>query len=238
MKIAVCDWMILKRQKLGAIPLAAELGADGVEVDMGPLGERPTFDNELAKLEVRERFLAEAKLRKIEICSLAMSGFYAQSFAERPGVREKMVPDCLATMTAMGVKVAFLPLGKPGDLMAHPELRPVIVERLRAVGKLLEEVGSKAIQIYFNFSNPLKKGRDLHKELKILGRERIVQIHATDDDGFLLSENPRLDMNAVKTTLAQMGWDGWLVIERSRSARDPRNVKANFGANIKYLKWV
>ena len=252
--------MMLKRQKLGAIPLAAELRADGVEVDMGPLGDRPTFDNELAKPEVREHFLAEAKLRKIEICSLAMSGFYAQSFAQRPGVLEKMVPDCLATMTAMGVKVAFLPLGKPCDLVAHPELRPVIVERLRVVGKLaekagvvigieteldaagerklLEEIGAKAIQIYFNFSNPLKKGRDLHQELKILGRERICQIHATDDDGFLLSENPRLDMKAVKATLAQLRWDGWLVIERSRSAKDPRNVKANFGANIAYLKSI
>ena len=73
MKIAVCDWMILKRQKLGAFGLAQELGADGVEVDMGPLGERPTFENALAQPEVRERFLAEAKARKLEICSLAMS---------------------------------------------------------------------------------------------------------------------------------------------------------------------
>jgi L-ribulose-5-phosphate 3-epimerase len=260
MKIAVCDWMILKRQKLGAFGLAQELGADGVEVDMGPLGDRPTFENALAQPDVRERFLAEAKARKLEICSLAMSGFYAQSFAERPGVVEKMVPDCLATMTALGVKVAFLPLGTSCDLVAHPELRPVVIERLRAVGKLaaqagvvigieteldaagekklLDEIGSKAIRSYFNFSNPLKKGRDLHKELKILGRERICQIHATDDDGYLLSENPRLDLRAVKKTLAEMRWDGWLVIERSRSARDPRNVKANFGANVKYLKSI
>lgn len=260
MKIAACDWMMLKRQKLGAIPLAAELGADGVEVDMGPLGDRPTFENELAKPEVREKFLSEARARKVEICSLAMSGFYAQSFAQRPGVVEKMVPDCLATMQAMGVKVAFLPLGTTCDLVAHPELRPVIVERLRAVGKLaekarvtigietaldaagekklLDDIRSKAIKSYFNFSNPLKNGRDLHKELKTLGRERICQIHATDDDGFLLSENPRLDMKAVKQTLAELRWDGWLVIERSRSARDPRNVKANFGANISYLKGI
>src|SRR5215203_1778577 len=46
--IAVCDWMILKRQKLGAFALAKELGADGVEVDMGSLGDRATFENQLA----------------------------------------------------------------------------------------------------------------------------------------------------------------------------------------------
>ena len=36
-KIAVCDWMILKRQKLGAFQLTKDIGADGVEVDMGSL---------------------------------------------------------------------------------------------------------------------------------------------------------------------------------------------------------
>ena len=46
-KVAVADIMILKRQKIGAIQLSKELGADGVEVDMGGLGDRPTFDNKL-----------------------------------------------------------------------------------------------------------------------------------------------------------------------------------------------
>ena len=32
-RIAACDWMMLKRQKLGEFKLAHELGADGVEVD-------------------------------------------------------------------------------------------------------------------------------------------------------------------------------------------------------------
>ncbi len=39
--------------------------------------------------------------------------------------------------------------------------------------QLLKEINSPAIKIYFNFSNPLKEGRDLIKELKILGKERI-----------------------------------------------------------------
>ena len=34
-RIAVVDVMILKRQKLGALPLTAEIGADGLELDMG-----------------------------------------------------------------------------------------------------------------------------------------------------------------------------------------------------------
>src|SRR5690606_30465835 len=105
--------------------------------------------------------------------------------------------------------------------------------------KLLKEIGSKHIQIYFNFSNPLKEGRDLIQEIKILGKNRICQIHCTDEDGVWLENNKRLNMHQVKATLDQMKWKGWLVIERSRDATlSSRMVKENFGANTKYMKSV
>ena len=34
-QVGVCDWMVLKRQKLGEFKLAKELGCDGIEMDMG-----------------------------------------------------------------------------------------------------------------------------------------------------------------------------------------------------------
>lgn len=258
-KIAVCDWMILKRQKLGAFQLTNEIGADGLEVDMGGLGSRDTFDNKLADPKVRQQFIDAAKEYKLEICSIAMSGFYAQSFATRPTYMQ-MVGDCIETMKQMNVKVAFLPLGVQGDLVKYPELRPVIVQRLKDVGRmaekagvtigietaldakgevrLLKDIGSPAVKSYFNFANALQAGRDLYKELRILGKNRICQIHCTDEDGVWLQNNTRIDMHLVKQTLDRMGWSGWLVIERSRDARDPRNVKKNFGANTAYLKTI
>jgi L-ribulose-5-phosphate 3-epimerase len=258
-KIAVIDLMILKRQKLSALPLAKELGADGLEVDMGGLGNRDTFDNQLAKPEVLQQYIDKARELNLEICSLAMTGFYAQSFATRP-TYQRMVQDCIDTMKALNVKVAFLPLGIQGDLVKNPELRPAIVERLKVVGKmakkagvvigietsldargevqLLNDIDCKAIRIYFNFSNPLKEGRDLHNELRILGKKRICMIHCTDGDGVWLENNTRLDMQKVKQTLDDMRWKGWLVIERSRDQTDPRNVKRNFSANTAYMKKI
>jgi sugar phosphate isomerase/epimerase len=258
-KIGVCDWMILKRQKLGAFQITKDIGANGVEVDMGSLSQRETFDNALADAAVRKQFLDAARELDLEICSLAMSAFYAQSFAERPTV-SRMLRDCIDTMGQMGVKVAFLPLGVRGDLVQHPELRPAIVERLRAAGpiaekagvvigvetaldaasdvKLLDEIGSPAVRIYFNFSNALQNGRDLAAELSTLGKSRICQIHCTDQDGVWLENNPRIDLPKIKETLDGIDWRGWLVIERSRDARDSRNVRGNFGANTAYLKKV
>jgi sugar phosphate isomerase/epimerase len=258
-RIAVCDWMILKRQKLGALQLTKDIGADGVEVDMGGLGDRVTFDSHLGEPEVRTQFLDKARELGLGFSSLAMSGFYAQSFAERPGV-ERMVQDCIDTMVSMGVKVAFLPLGVQGDLVKRPELRPAIVARLKAVAvraeaagvvigietaldakaeaALLDEIGSPAVRSYFNFANALQHGRDLHAELRTLGKARICQIHCTDEDGVWLQNNQRLDLLKVKQTLDAMGWGGWLVVERSRDAKDARNVKRNFSANVAYLKTV
>jgi sugar phosphate isomerase/epimerase len=258
-KVAVIDLMILKRQKLGAFQLTKEIGADGVEVDMGGLGNRPTFDNQLLIDSVREKFLAKAKELNLEIPSLAMTGYYAQSFCQREEYI-KSIEDCIATMKLMNVKIAFLPLGVQCDLSKSPELRDSVIRRLKIAGKiaekagviigietaldakeeskLLKQIGSPSIKSYFNFSNALKNGRDVSSELKVLGKKNIIQIHCTDDDGVWLQNNTRLDMKKVKQTLDEMRWNGWLVIERSRDAKEPTNVKKNFSANTAYVKSI
>lgn len=258
-RIGLIDLMLLKRQKPGAISLTKEIGADGVEIDMGGLGNRPTLDNQLLVDSVRELFLAKARENNIEIFSLAMTGYYAQSFCGRDEYKQS-IADCITTMKLMHVKTAFLPLGVQCDLKKNPGVRDSVVARLRIAGKmaedsgvvigietalsakeevkLLKDIGSKAIRIYFNFSNPLKEGRNLIKELKILGRDRICMIHATNKDSVWLQHDREIDMYAVKKTLDKMKWSGWLVIERSRDAAKPRDVKGNFGANTLYLKKV
>jgi len=258
-KISVCDWMILKRQKIGEFELAHEMGADGVEMDMGSLGKRDSFDNKLRTKYFRELFLQKAKENNVAISSIAMSGFYGQSFAENKNYIA-LVGDCLNTMQAMGVKTAFLPLGVNCNLNKNPQMRPLIIERLKVAGKmaedagavigietsldakgevqLLKEINSKGIKIYYNFQNPLALGRDFYKELRILGKDRICQIHCTNTDGVTLPNDKKLDMTKVKAVLHEMGWCGWLVVERSRDTNDVHNVKKNYGTNIEYLKRI
>ena len=257
--IAAVDLMMLKRQKLGAIQLASQVGVQGLELDMGGLGNRPTFDNQLLNDSIRLLFMQQAKTFNISFCSLSMSGYYAQSFCGRENFIQS-IEDCIRTMKLMNVKVGFLPMGVQCDLVKHPELMESVVSRLQQVGKmaeaagvvigietaldaraekkLLKQVGSNGIKSYFNFSNPLKNGRNLCKELTILGRKNIIQIHCTDDDGVLLKDNTRLDMRKVKQTLDKMRWSGWLVLERSRDAKEPNNVKKNFGSNADYMKSI
>ena len=176
-KIAVCDWMILKRQKIGSFKLVPGLNGDGVELDMGSLGKRETFDNKLRDPHFQQLFRETAREFQLEVPSIAMSGFYGQSFLERANY-EELVRECLNAMKVMDAKVAFLPLGgiKAG-WEGEPALRAEVVKRLKKVGdmaaaeglvigietqldakgdvKLLKEIDSFGIKIYFKFQNSL-----------------------------------------------------------------------------------
>lgn len=258
-KIAVCDWMIGKRQKLGEFQLAKDIGTDGVELDIGPLGQRETFNNALTNDATRQQFLDKARELNLEIASIAMSGFYSQSFAGRTNT-ERLVQDCINTMKLMNVKTAFLPLGVNSDLLTHPELRPVVVERLKAAGKLaekagviigveselpaeeqiklLDEVNSPAIKIYYNLSNAIQHHRNYVKELLLLGKDRVCQIHFSNKDAYWLQNDSQINAQNIKGALDSMGWNGWLVIERSRDTNDVHNVRKNYGTNTAYLKSI
>ena len=259
-KVAACDWMMLKRQKLCEFKLSHEIGADGVEMDMGGLGKRDTFDNKLHQVYFQELFKKTAAEYQIEVPSIAMSGFYGQSFLKHRNYRV-LIDDCIKTMQVMGAKIAYLPLGGCGnDWKTDDEQRRRLVSRLHVAGemahseglvigirtglsakediKLLEQINSEGIQIYFSVQEALDNKRDLYKELKTLGRKRICQIHISETDGVTLPHSKNIDMHRVKEQLDKMGWSGWLVVERSRDAGDVRNVKKNFGMNIRYLKEV
>ena len=259
-RVAACDWMMLKRQKLGEFKLASEIGADGVEMDMGPLGQRVLFDNKLRDPHFQQLFRHTADSIGVKVPSIAMSGFFAQSFLKRENYRD-LINDCLQTMAVMDSEVAFLPLGGSGhDWKEKGEARTELVRRLHEVGemarlagkviairtqldaraniKLLKEVKSDGIKIYYNLQDAVDNGRDPAKELMQLGAKRVAQIHASLTDSVTLDVDPRIDMYRIKKTLDDMNWSGWLVVERSRNAKDVKNVKGNYGRNVAYLKKI
>ena len=132
-------------------------------------------------------------------------------------------------------KLPFLEYADPNDAMVTlPSLKRKLEEYQLLNLRLTEE--NEKLENMLKLQSNIN--RDLHKELKILGRKRICQIHCTNKDGVWLENDPQIDMEAVKRTLDKMKWNGWLVIERSRDASDARNVKRNYGANTAYVKKV
>lgn len=259
-QVGVCDWMVLKRQKLGEFQLAKDLGCDGLEMDMGGLGRRDSFDNKMRQPEMARKFRHTADSLGIKVGAVAMSGFYGQSFAKKQSWRW-LVEDCLNTMDLMDASVAFLPLGGCGNNWTDSlPLRREIVERLRMAGdmahnrgkvigidtpldakgnkKLLKEINSPGIKIFYKFQTAVEHGRDISKDIKRLGAGNICAIHASNTDGVWLRNDKAIDMPMVKKALDRLGWQGWLFVERSRDVTDVRNVKRNYGENVKYLKEI
>lgn len=259
-QVGVCDWMVLKRQKLGEFKLAKELGCDGLEMDMGGLGRRDSFDNKMRQPEMARLFRHTADSLGIKVGAVAMSGFYGQSFAKKQSW-QWLIEDCLNTMDLMDAQVAFLPLGGCGNNWNDSlPLRREIVSRLHVAGemarsrgkvigidtpldakgnkKLLREINSRGIKIFYKIQTAVENKRNIPKDMKRLGADNICAIHASNTDGVWLRNDAAVDMPALKQTLDKMGWSGWLFVERSRDVKDVRNVKRNYGENVKYLKEI
>ncbi len=260
-KIGVCDWMILKRQKLGEFDLARQIGCDGIEMDMGGLGKREMFDNKMRDPQETVHFKQVADSLGIQIGAIAMSGFYAQDLTKRENYMA-LVEDCFDTMDKMGdVKVAFLPLGGCGnDWSVDKEKRSAVVERLHHIGeaakargkrvgidtpldakgnlKLLKEIKSDGIAIFYKWQTIVESGWDVVKDIRKLGAKNICAIHASNTDRVWLRNDSTIDVPNIKKLLDEMGWSGWLFVERSRDVSMVRNVKMNYSANVFYLKEI
>lgn len=257
--IGVCDWMILKRQKLGEFLLAKQLGADGVELDMGGLGKREAFDNKLRNPEQARKFRHTADSLGVKIGAVAMSGFYGQNLTQK-ATYMALLEDCLDTMDKMDATVCFLPLGGCGDWTGNTALRAEMAKRLHQMGerakargkvigidtpldaegnlKFLNEIGSTGVRIFYKFQTMTERGINIPRDLKRLGKENICAIHASNPDGVWLKNDKTINLKKIRRTLDKMGWGGWLFVERSRDTTQVRNVKLNFSENVKHLKTI
>ena len=255
-KVAASDWMMLKRQTPGALTRASECGLDGVEVDMGPLGKRPDFENKLRDADFRTKYLAQAKELNLQISSFAMSAFYGQPVADHPSA-ERFCAEWIELMPQIGTKVGFLPIifAKADEQSAGMAKLVSLMKKVApkaegagvAIGlntsldatgnvKLLDDIGSPAVRIAYNCGEAIDANRDVYAELKQLGRDRIAQIIPTLSDGVWLENDQRLDVPKLKMLLDDIGWSGWLVLQRSRDAKKSGDVRYNFSANGKYVK--
>ena len=261
-QVGVCDWMILKRQKLGEFQLAHDLGAHGVELDMGGLGQRELWDNKLRDPQEAAHFKHVADSLGVEIGAIAMSGLYAQDLTKRDNYME-LVGDCFDTMDRMGCQsgVAFLPLGGCGnDWATDKAKRKEVVRRLHDIGeaakargkrvgidtpldakgnlKLLNEIKSEGVAIFYKWQTIAEKGIDVAKDIKTLGPKNICAIHASNSDRVWLRNDSTINVPAIKQVLDDADWRGWLFVERSRDTSMVKNVKMNYGSNVNYLREV
>jgi len=250
-KIGACDWSIGKGGQPGALELAKQIGLDGVQVTFGAPGDQ--YD--LRKEEVRREYLQAAEKHNVAIASLAMGVLNSVPYSSDPNA-EQWVRECVEVMPKLGQKVVLLAFFGAGDIKGKPDLQDEVIRRLKRVApaaekagvvlaveswldaadhlRILDAVGSPAVQVYFDVANMENQGYDVYREIRRLGRERICEVHCKEN-GFLLGKG-RVDFVKVKEAFDEIGWSGWLVIEGA--VGQGMNMFDSYVQNQKYLRSI
>jgi len=228
-QIGACDWSIGKTSDPGAMELAREIGLDGVQVSLGTLDN----DMHLRRAEVRENHLALAQRHGVAIASLAIGALNNIPYKSDPRAIE-WVSDSIDVCRALGCRVVLLAFFGKGDLKGDVEGTNEVVRRLKAVAPkaekadvilgieswlsaeehmdIIERVGSRAVQVYYDVANSEKMGYDIYREIRWLGKQnQICEFHMKENDALL--GQGRVDFHKVRAAIDDIGYSGWMQIE-------------------------
>jgi L-ribulose-5-phosphate 3-epimerase len=95
--------------------------------------------------------------------------------------------------------------------------------------EIMERVGSDSLIVYYDVGNSTGNGYDVPGELRLLGNDRICEVHLKDWNTPLLgSADGTVDMPGVAAALDDIAYDKWLVLETSgREGRFLEDTRAN-----------
>lgn len=249
-KIGACDWSIGKMGSADAFTVAKEIGLDGVQVSLGTAAD----DMKLRRPEVQRAFLQASKTTGVEVASLAIGELNNTPY-KSDSRTVAWVADSAAACRAMGAKVVLLAFFGNGDLRGDAAGIAEVVRRLRVAARkaeaagvilgieswlsarehleIIDQVGSPAVQVYYDVCNSHDRGYDIYKEIRMLGK-RICEFHAKEN-GALLGRG-KVDFQKVREAMDEIGYRGWVQIE---GAVPPGgNLVDSYKANAKFLRGV
>ena len=248
-KLGVCDWTLEKPGDLSALALAAKLGLQGVQV------LRNVKDGSLllAAPSLQKTYLDTAAKNRVEITSFVPGELNDAPLQSDPRA-EKWVGESIAVCRAMKVKVILVPFFGKADLRNAPGAVDAVVEVLKRVApkaekagvilglesrlsaeellRIIELVGSPAVQVYYDVANSQEAGYDIFREIRLLGKH-ICQLHAKDNKD--LYGQGSIDFKAVRKALEDIGYSGWVVMEGTKM---PLGVEESIRYDTNYLKTI
>lgn len=246
-KIGACEWS-LRKSDPSCFDMAKEIGLDGVQVDMGHASD----NMRLRQPEVQQAYLAAAKRTGLEVASLAMGELNNVGLKSEPRAAIWLL-DAIEVMKALGVHIVLVAQFYKGDLKGDKAGTDRTVEVLKELAPraekagvilgienylsaeenldILQRVGSRAVQVYYDVGNSTDKGYDIYKEIPML-KGKICEFHAKDAN-FMLGQG-RIDFKKVREAMDAINFTGWIQIE----AASPKSLVADYQAHLTFLKSI
>lgn len=252
-KIGACDWSIGKSADVTALTLAKEIGLQGIQVNLGNVEN----NMHLRQKHVQEAYLALSKATGVKITSLAIGELNNVPYKSDPRT-EEWVSDSIDVAKNLGVTVVLLAFFVKNDLRNDAAGKAEVVKRLKKVAPkaekmgitlgletyltaeehldIMQQVGSPAVKVFYDFRNAADAGNDVFKEIKQLGKDNICELHIKEN-GFLLGQGT-MDWQRIGHTLADVGYygDGWMQIEWSKPK--DMGVVESYKQNLSFLKSI
>lgn len=249
-KIGACDWSIGKMATPDALGFAKEIGLDGVQVSLGTVGD----DMHLRKAAVQQQYTQAAQQTGVEVASLAIGELNSVPYKKDPRTIA-WVSDSVDVCTAFGVKVVLLAFFGDGDLRGDKEGVDEVVRRLKGVApkaekagvilgieswlsaeqhvEIIDRVGSKAVQVYYDVCNSNDRGYDIYKEIRQLGKRKLIcELHAKENGSLLGKGN--VDFRKVREAMEDIGYSGWIQIEGA--VPQGATILDSYRSNLKFLR--
>jgi L-ribulose-5-phosphate 3-epimerase len=203
LRIGVTDWNLHQDANPDAIPMAANLGFDGVQISFGRKlvdGKLPT-DNP----EIIARYLSLSRQYKIPIDGTCVDRLHDNGLKSDP-LAAKWVLDSIRLTKALNTNVLLAPFFGRWALQTKQEMDHV-GDALRELGPEAEKAGvilgledtisaednvrimerskSPSVLVYYDVGNSTEAGFDPVKEIRWLGKDRICQFHLKDNPHYL-----------------------------------------------------
>jgi sugar phosphate isomerase/epimerase len=247
--IGACDWSLGLRGRTEALAMAKQLGLDGVQVSMGSVDN----DLQLRRADVQRGYREAAAAAGVRIGGVALDLMNQVPYKSDPRTGQ-WVGDSIDVARALGVRVVLLAFFEKGDLRNDPEGQAEVVRRLKRVApkaeqqgvvlgieswlsapdhiRLLDAIGSPAVQVYYDLANSTQMGYDILSEIRQLGRGRICEFHAKEN-GFLLGKG-RIDFPSVRRAMDDIGYAGWIQIEGAVPKGEP--IAESYVQNVRFMR--
>ena len=248
-KIGACDWSIGQMASSGCFAVAKQIGLDGVQVSLGTVAD----NMKLRQPEVQRQYQEAAKAAGMQFGGLALGELNSVPYKSDPRT-EAWVSDSIDVMVALGIKVTLLAFFGSGDLAGDAPGQAEVIRRLKRVApkaekagvilgleswlsaedtlRLLDQVGSPAVKMYYDVCNSTERGYDVAKEIRRLGQQNICEFHLKEN-GSLLGQG-KVNLEKVHAAIEEIGYAGWLQIEGA--VPHQAEIGPSYIANLKYVR--
>ncbi|HEY3439743.1 MAG TPA: sugar phosphate isomerase/epimerase [Paludibaculum sp.] len=249
LRIGVMDGVVGKRSDPAAVGVARRLGLEGLQVTLGAAAAGQPLP--LSDAALQARFLAESRAHGVPLVSTYIDILHTHCLKSDPEALRRAVEGVEITRK-LGAKILMLVffgkcalnsrvemdavVGPLKELAPHAEKAGVVLgfenvipaaENLR----ILDQVGSRALQVFYDIGNATNLGGWVPaEEIRAMGRQRICQFHFKDK-GYL--GEGAVDVEAALAAIGEIGYEGQIVLETGAPSKD---IEADLKRNVAYLR--